>query len=213
MDKPNIGDIKHGQEIGRKWTGQWIWAACVDCGKERWVCLLKGNIIKSKRCHSCAAKANGLGVNTRGIHNVNWKDGKKYNRKGYIQVKLYRDDFFFTMADANHYVLEHRLVMAKSLGRCLAIWERVHHKNGDKADNRINNLELTTNGQHITDHHKGYKDGYQKGMIDGKTKQIAELKDLINEQTKIIKLLQWQLKEYGINNNNSLREDCSGLGR
>jgi len=207
-----IGDIKRGPEIGHKWSGKFMWAACERCGKERWVSLLKGDIV-SKRCHSCIAKDNKLGVNTRGQNNVNWNGGRKTNLKGYIQIKVNSDNFFYSMADANKYVLEHRLIMAQSLGRCLAAWEKVHHKNGIKGDNRIENLELTTNAQHITDHHKGYKDGYQKGLVDGRDKQITELRELISEQTKLIKLLQWQLKEYGINNNVNLRPDSTGMGR
>jgi transposase-like protein len=61
---------------------------------------------------------------------------------GYRAILVYPDDPLASMRGMNGYVLEHRLVMARHLGRPLTRSETVHHINGDKMDNRLENLQL-----------------------------------------------------------------------
>lgn len=62
----------------------------------------------------------------------NWTGGKTINRDGYVVVRY----------AARKTMLEHRYVMEQYLGRSLKSDETVHHLNGDRQDNRIENLEL-----------------------------------------------------------------------
>lgn len=149
-----------------------ILVACIDCGKERRVQKRK-KIPNPIRCRICNNKYTGL------IRRQ--KHSTSFDRYGYVRLRLAKDDFFFTMAEKNGYIKEHRLIMAKYLGRHLQPWEVIHHKNGVKTDNRIENLELTTNGEHLLTHTKGYEVGYQKGLLGGRNKQIKELKLQIKE--------------------------------
>lgn len=65
------------------------------------------------------------------------------NAGGYRMV--YRPDH--PKADSRRCIQEHRAVMETILGRLLALGETVHHKNGNRADNRPENLELWTRPQ------------------------------------------------------------------
>lgn len=137
---PAIGEIQRGTVIGSKSLHQqYIWVACRGCGKGRWVALIGGKA-RSELCISCARKQNSRVTG-------------RVRQNGYIKIKLQPDDFFYPMADKKGYVLEHRLVMAKHLGRCLLPWEIPHHKTGiTKDDNRIEGLELITDKRfHMVD--------------------------------------------------------------
>ena len=74
-----------------------------------------------------------------------WKGGVKTNAKGYVLILRKEHPF----AGAGGYIFEHRVVMENHIGRYLNKNEIVHHKNGIKNDNRIENLELTTYPEHI----------------------------------------------------------------
>ena len=76
-----------------------------------------------------------------------WKGGRSKTNQGYSLVLLPVDDPLRCMALATGYVMEHRYVMAKHLGRPLLSSETVHHINGKRDDNRPENLELRV-GKH-----------------------------------------------------------------
>lgn len=91
----------------------------------------------------------GVGAKLGAEHH-NWRGGR-YIENGYVVIKVDMSDPILApmCSKGRHgdYVLEHRVVMARSLGRPLRPSETVHHKNGDRQDNRLENLQLRQ-GQH-----------------------------------------------------------------
>jgi transposase-like protein len=79
-----------------------------------------------------------------------WKGGRVPTSGGYMLVLVRPDDPFYPMAqiksagtEGARYCLEHRLVMARHLGRLLTDEETVHHKDDrDRQNNDISNLQL-----------------------------------------------------------------------
>ena len=101
---------------------------CCFCGKN--VSKYKSRINESKK-HFCSRDCvrNYVTKNRSPL----WSGGSYVSKSGYRYVRLgYRGPQF----------LEHRLVMERHLGRELQNFEHVHHKNGIRSDNSIENLEL-----------------------------------------------------------------------
>ena len=127
---------------------------CHTCGKKLFKIPseleLHKNIYCSRDCYSKARKKL-----TRELSS-NWNGG----------IWITPDGYRFIKQEDGTYRGEHRLIMEKSLGRSLLSEEIVHHIDGDKLNNNIDNLCLMSRKQHADIHRdklnksrKNYKGG------------------------------------------------------
>lgn len=135
-----VGDRIKSADIGLKGKEYYVCVKCPDCQRLRWVAHSSLNRLKYNGCCKNCSK--------RGEKHWRWKGGRYKKKNGYIRMRLHPNDFFYPMSNKCGEIIEHRLVMAKYLGRCLHTWEIIHHKNGIKDDNRIENLQLVTDDRH-----------------------------------------------------------------
>lgn len=102
-----------------------------------------GPILVANKFDRTGMKFPGTGL--KGKMNPAWKGGVTYFRKhgNYKPIKYVRCPVeFLPMARKDGYVMEHRLIVAREIGRCLLRSEVVHHRNHDPQDNSLSNLEL-----------------------------------------------------------------------
>lgn len=107
----------------------------------------------SRKCSPHTGNPNGKPPTGSGDKHSGWKGGKRIKR-GYVYI--YCPDHPTCKGSPHRiYVQEHRLVMEEHLGRYLLPRETIHHINGVRDDNRIENLELWSNshpaGQRVED--------------------------------------------------------------
>ena len=109
---------------------------CVDCGRP--------STRRCLRCRACANRQkNGRWV---GEKNPSWKGGRHFSKRGYVEVLI-----------APHTrVLEHRYAWEQVHGPIPKNW-LVHHLNGIKTDNRLENLVAMSRSQHHRNHHEPWE--------------------------------------------------------
>lgn len=127
----------------------------------------KGHKINNGRKASLATRKLMSSQRQRHKHPM-WNGGIKHT-SGYICI--YSPDH--PNCTKQGYVLEHRIVMEKHIGRYLKRSEQIHHKNEVKDDNRICNLVLCKN---LSEHKKlHYPDNTNKHRKCSGCKKILSL--------------------------------------
>jgi len=124
--RPIVGEIRTGIKCGYADTGSYIWHACPDCGKERWV-QLRGTELNNRRCASCAQMRD---------RNARWNDGLYKNAQGYMFVRKRNHPY----SNCDGRVKRARLVLEEKLGRHLLKGMEIHHINSVRDDDRPKNL-------------------------------------------------------------------------
>jgi len=119
--------------------GRSAWLCQCDCGK---TATVQANRLKSGNTKSCGCRKFLCGEN-----HGRWRGGNYIDSNGYSILSILSKE-----SKRAIHIPEHRVVMEKHLGRSLFHNEHIHHKNGVRNDNRIENLEIkiTAHGPGIT---------------------------------------------------------------
>jgi ribosomal protein S27E len=177
----SCGNVRHGTKKSGLHMNQEYDVKCSKCGRSRKVSPISINTWltehhktiedywKENMCRVCA----GRNFDTH------------FYVHGYRVVVMNADDKFASMTQRRKngqktlYCLEHRYVMAQTLGRPLEVWEVVHHKDGNKLNNKPENLELVTRQSHLTVGFTNEKEMYYINLIMKLRKEIDDLKSII----------------------------------
>jgi len=151
---------------------------CSVCGKQKYLPLSKLKAVKGRFCSMPCYR---IGSRVR-IPRICQKCGKAYESEPTRRAKFCSlacskrlgcasntVDGYLELLTPWGRMREHRWVMAQHLGRPLRKDEHVHHKNGNRKDNRLENLEILTPSEHSKLHY-----GCRKTDLHGRLKPITE---------------------------------------
>jgi hypothetical protein len=142
ITKENLYDLYHNKRMSTRKIGK-----IFNCSHTNILCWLHKYNIKIRKNVELGEK------------HYNWKGGVRKQNHGYILQ--YAPDHPRSN-DRMKVVLQHILVMEKHIGRYLKDGEIVHHINGNKSDNRIENLKIMFDRDHKSYHAQLNKDKYKK---------------------------------------------------
>jgi hypothetical protein len=160
-------------KLSSKTLSSKVCIVCLTCGKDFFVKRHSADRRKtcSKACDHKRRETMYRGeanpnYKNRGPDSPLFKDGVRISNYGYVLI--YNPDHPNARSDG--YILEHRLVVSEHLGRPLEDWELVHHKDENKQNNDIDNLEIMTLAEHQK-HHNSLKE-----IIRGENGRIVGMK-------------------------------------
>lgn len=141
--------------VGKEWPMEQIGTWVEEGRTLRWIAEQVGTCDQhiSRLCRKHGIETRPRGPRP-GEGNGAWTGGRRVDRDGYILLWVADHPHARQSRQRVHsragYVLEHRLVMERVLGRFLDPSEVVHHRNGVNDDNRPENLELfSSNSDHL----------------------------------------------------------------
>lgn len=165
MDEYKLHRVKHeplSQEVQQKLKSrQWLESQYTKYGSVQKIARLLG--VSGPTVWRWMDKHN--------IYRIAPKHEPQISSAGYRLI--YKPDFPGTTKHG--YALEHRVIMSEHLGRDLEPNEHVHHINGNKSDNRLENLVLLSQEEHRT-HHNGF---YSPTMTQAEKIKLMRAKGML----------------------------------